>query len=187
MRRSELLTVLRGLNTACLKCKQPLLVFSSKVVEGLCHTWALIAHEGTGTSGPKAKGKAQRTRRQAGHTCAPATSEVVNGKKASPPQRTPARQRAPLSSSDETFPRCSCTNALIRTANKSGAKKKRKIASRQGYQNRRLLRLHYSEVERGSERRAVIPAIWAKLLGNANIVYGSKPRQISWETERFVF
>lgn len=183
MRHLELLTVLRGLNTSCLKCKQPLLVFSSEVVEGLCHTWALVPHEGTGTSGLTAKGKAQRTRRQAGHTCAPATSEVVNGKKASPPQRTPAHGRAPLSSS----PRCPCTDALIRTANKSGDKNKKKFASRQGYQKRRLLRLHYSEVERGSERRAIIPAIWAKLLGNANIVYGSKPRQIRWETERFVF
>lgn len=39
---------------------------------------------------------------------------------------TPARRRAPLSSSAETPPRCPCTNALIRTANKSGDKKKRK-------------------------------------------------------------
>lgn len=125
MHHLELLTVLHSLNTACLKCKQHLSVFSSEVVEGLCHTWALIPHEGTGTSGLKAKGKAQRTRRQAGHTCAPATSEVVKGEKASPPQRTPTHRRAPLSSSDETLPRCPCMNALIRTANKSGDKNKK--------------------------------------------------------------
>lgn len=66
------LTVLpeQNRNAAGLKCKQRLFVFSDGVVEGLCHTWALVPHEQSGTSGVKAELKAQRTRRKADHTCA---------------------------------------------------------------------------------------------------------------------
>lgn len=172
-------------NTAGLKCKQYLFVSSDGVVEGLCHTWALIPHEQTGTSGVKAKRKGSEDEEKGRpHVrlgrCEWTTFWIVKYKG--------------LAAADDTH-HCLMRRflAIPRRNHWSGLGTLliyffvlMNTLRQENRPKRQLRRLH-SEVARGSQQRSIISAVWAKLFGNANVVYGSKRGQIGWETALFVF